>query len=187
MLRRKHLPAILLIALLLVSCSNPRADYEEVQKLQDAAEQVLQRSPDYDVRIKSCDDAISALQRFLDKHKEGEWTDVARNALASWQARKSNFEREINSLMEQLSSQLRERAIEEAKKVHPASNIENLNLENRARRKEGYNILLNDTYSIRMRGAILGTHIFKLTVRVSGSIAMDSKKIFVDENARVEE
>lgn len=175
------------IAILQFSCANPKADYVEVQKLQDAAEQVIQRSPDYDTRIKSCEDAINALQTFLNTHKEGDWTNIAKNALSSWQARKASLAQELSSLSEQLYSRLKTRAIEESKKIHSASNIETIELGNRVKTKEGDAIKVIDTYSVRMRGAILGTHVFKLTVHVSGGIAMNTKSVFVNENANVEE
>jgi len=178
---------IICVALLLFSCANQKADYEEVQKLQDAAEQVIQRSADYDTRIKSCDYAINSLQRFLDKHKEGEWKNVAKNALSTWQARKASFEQELTSLSELLYSQLKERAIQESKKVHPASKVDSISLVNRTKSKEGNTTKVSDTYFVRMGGIIVGTHIFKLFVRVSGGIAMDSKRVFVDESASVEE
>jgi PBP1b-binding outer membrane lipoprotein LpoB len=178
---------IAFIFLVLSSCANPKADYEEVQKLLSASEQTIQQTADYDIRIKSCDDAMGALQAFLNKHKEGEWTNVAKNSLAAWESKKSAFQQELNSLSEELFSQLKKRAIEESKKVHSFSNIENINLENRAKSKDGYLLLVTDTYSVRMRGAIVGTSIFKLVVKVSGRIAMDSKQVFVDERATVEE
>ena len=41
-----------------------KADYEKVQKLQDANEQIIQRTADYEIKIKACDDSISSLQGF---------------------------------------------------------------------------------------------------------------------------
>lgn len=176
-----------LIALVLESCADPKKDYEDVQKLQDAAEQVIQRSPDYDTRIRACDNAIGAIERFLQEHKEGEWSNIAQNALSSWQSRKTSLEQELTALSELLYSKLQDRAVSECKKIHPASNIEEVKLDNRATTKDGNNVRVSDTYSVRMRGAVLGTHIFKLTVRVSGWIAMDSNRVFVDETAIVDE
>ena len=45
---------------------------------------------------------------------------------------------------------------------------------------------MKDTYSVRMRGTVAGVHIFKLTVKVAGHIAMNSKSVLVD-SALVEE
>src|SRR5258707_1298958 len=50
-----------------------------------------------------------------------------------------------------------------------------------------YDIRINQIYSVRMRGALLGTSIFKLAVYTSGRIAMDSKSVSVDDRANVEE
>jgi len=176
-----------LLSVVFISCSSQKADYEEVQKLQDAAEQVFQRTVDYDVKIKACDDAINVLQTFLTKHKEGEWSNIAKSALDSWQSRKSAVQQESGTLMESLYSQLKQRAIDETQKAHPASRIENIVLANRVSNKEGSKMAINDIYHVRMKGTILGTHIFKLTVRVSGHVVMDSKAIIVDEKVIVEE
>jgi len=174
------------IVLLLFSCADPKGDYEKIQKLQDANEQVIQRTADYDIKIKACDDSIKSIQGFLEKHKEGEWSKVAKNALQSWESRKAVYNREINSLTEQLFPLLQKRAVEESTKAHRASKLETMNLVTRDKSKEGNNINVKDTYSVRMRGTLAGVHIFKLTVKVTGHIAMDSKSVFVD-SALVEE
>ena len=174
-------------ASLSISCANPKADYQEVEEVLSATEQSIQQTSDYDVRIKACDDAITSLQAFLGKHKDGEWADVATSALSAWQSKKSAFQQELNSLFDELSSKLRDKSIEECKKVHPVSNIENIILTSSQKSKDGYNLTVNEAYSVRMRGALLGTSIFKLMVHTSGHIAMDSKKISVDDQAPVEE
>ena len=100
-----------------------KADYEKVQKIQDANEQIIQRTADYDIKMKACDDSINSLQDFLEKHKEGEWSKLAKNSLQSWESRKTTFKREINSLTDRLFPLLQKRAVQESQKIHRASKI----------------------------------------------------------------
>lgn len=166
---------------------NRKLDFEAVQKLQDAAEQIMQHSTDYAVRMKSCDDIINSLQTYISKHPEGEWTTSAKTALMSWESRKATLEQELSSLSNKLYGLLKERAIQEAKKVHSMSNIEEVRLDSRDNKAVGANIQVTDVYAIRMRGAIFGSQIFKLKVTVSGSIVPETKGVFVDKSATVEE
>ena len=55
---------LFLISVLILAWSSQKADYEDVQRLQDASEQVMQHSSDYDVRLKACGDKLlSQLER----------------------------------------------------------------------------------------------------------------------------
>jgi hypothetical protein len=67
-----------LFSLILFSCSSAERDYRSVQNFQDAAEQIMQHSFDYDAKIKSCNDVIAVLNGFLQKHSSGEWASTAR-------------------------------------------------------------------------------------------------------------
>ena len=159
----------------------------DVQKLLDASSQTIQQTADYDVKIKACDNAINALQKFLYEHKEGEWSDIAQNNLTAWKSRRSTFQQEITSLSQELSNQLMQKAISESDKRHFLSNVESIRLENRSQSKEGYTIQVKDAYAVRMRGALIGRDIYKMTVYVSGRIDMSLKKVFIDDNASIEE
>jgi hypothetical protein len=179
--------ALLISTLIFISCSDPEGDYKNVQKLLAASENILENSYDYDILIKTCDDAINILEKYLEAHKEGNWSEVAKNSLLSWKSRKISFEQELNYLLEQLHDQLKTRAEKEAKKKHPISKIESINLDDRIKTKVGNSIQVMDTYSIRMVGAILGKNIFKLSINVSGSLAMDTQTITVDEKVIIDE
>jgi hypothetical protein len=108
-------------------------------------------------------------------------------ALLSWQSRRDALQQELTLLNEKLTKMLMQRAVSEANKQHSFCNIEDIKLEHRGTKKEGVNIIVNDNYFIRMKGALLGFHIFKLNVKVSGKIAMDTKEVTVDDKAIVEE
>jgi len=177
----------LLAVLLLLSCANPKADYEEVQKIQTAAEQVVSTSADYDVRINECDNVIRALEGFLNKHKEGEWAATARADLGSWQSRKAVLQNEINSLSAELSARLRLKAAEESTRKHPFSSLELIYREDQTRIKQGSNLLVKETYSVRLLTGLFGLRVLKLTTTVSGGIAMDSKKVFVDDGVQIQQ
>jgi hypothetical protein len=80
-----------------------------------------------------------------------------------------------------------QKAISESDKRHFLSNVESIRLENRSQSKEGYTIQVKDAYAVRMRGALIGRDIYKMTVYVSGRIDMSLKKVFIDDNASIEE
>ena len=162
-------------------------DFEAIQKLQDAAEQVMQHSTDYVVRTKSCNDIINSLQTYISKHPEGDWTASAKTALMSWESRKTTLEQELSSLSNRLYGQMKDRAIVEAQRVHGMSNVEEVRLDKRDKKAIGANIQVTDVYAIRMRGAILRSSIFKLKITVSGGIDPATKRVFVDDNVVVEE
>lgn len=130
---------------------------------------------------------VRVLDEFLRKHPQGEWSDVARTALQSWQSRKTTLSSERSSLVEELGTRLRNRSIEAARNAHGMSNVESVDLESRDQRTEGNRILITDIYAVRMKGAILGMHIFKLRITASGYIATDEKKVVVNDRVNVQE
>lgn len=147
----------------------------------------MQNSTDYVIRMKNCDDIISLLKNYISKHPEGELTTSVKTSLMSWQSRKAILEQELNSLSNKLYSQLQDRAIFEAQKVHRMSKVERVNLEERKRETIGIKIHVTDIYAIRMRGTIIGKSIFKLNVTVSGNIDTATKQIFVNDKVKVDE
>jgi len=176
-----------IFAFVFYSCSNPESDYREVQKLLDMSDKVIQQTADYDIKIQACDNAINVIQKFLGKYKEGEWSDVAHNNLSAWESRRSVFLQEKTSLFQELFDQLLQKAMTESNKRHILTNVESIRLENRSQSKEGYTIEVKDIYAVRLKGAIIGRDIFKLLVEVSGRIDMSLKKVFVNNNASIEE
>ena len=172
-----------LVLALFSSCSDQKADYEAVQKIQDASELTIQRTSDYDIKGKACDDAISSLQAFLSKHSDGDLANAARTALASWQSRKASFQNEINALSKQLVQLMINRATELADQHHPLSKIEKIDLANRQTNKDGSTITVNDSYALKMRGKIIGRQVFNFTVKVSGHISTDKKVVAVDKSS----
>ncbi|RPH52423.1 MAG: hypothetical protein EHM85_02885 [Desulfobacteraceae bacterium] len=168
------------------SCANSKAEYEEVQKLQNITEQTIQHTSDYDLKIKACDGAINVLNDFVTKHKDGKWNTTATTALQSWESKKYSLQQEIELLTKKLSDLMNYRAFEEANKLHPGSRIEQLSLSVHKSEKYGTKFIFNNTYSAKMRGAFLGKHIFNFVVKVSGHIATDTKQAVVD-SATIEE
>jgi hypothetical protein len=71
--------------------------------------------------------------------------------------------------------------------THAWSDIEQMVLDKRERQKNGNKIVFTDIYSIRMRGKIVGTNIFKLQVTATSEISMDSKTVVAMGNPKVEE
>jgi hypothetical protein len=185
---KTYLATLLVSLVTLAGCSSStKPDYEAMQKVLDASERTIAQTYDYQIRIKTCQDAIGVLNAFLQKHHNGDLPTAARDALAAWESKKAALEQQFNQLSGELSDQLRQKAIDESNEAHPLSGVENIVLQNRATSKTGYTIFVTDTYSVRMKGAMIGYHIFKLLVTVSGYMRMDSNTVFVDKNASVEE
>ncbi len=165
---------------------NRKVDFEEVQKLQDATEQVMQHTTDYAVRTKSCDIVINALDTYLARHTEGEWIAPAKTALASWQSRKDTLEQELASLSDKLYGMMKARAIQAAKNRDGRSKVEEIKLDNREKKTLGANIQVTDVYAVRMRGSLSGSSTIELKITVSGRIDPVRKKVYVDEKPIVE-
>ena len=172
--------------LFLPSRSEPKAGYDTVQKIQEASELTIERTSDFDVKIKACDDAINALQSYLTKHQEGELTHTAKTALDSWLSKRASLQHEITSLSDKLYQLMKDRATQLASRHHPASKIENMYLADRQTKKVTDKIAVNDSYTVKMRGAIFGKEVFNFLVKVSGHVSTDSKSVTVD-NAVIEE
>ncbi len=98
-----------------------KSDFDRIQDLQEATENIMQYSFDYDVRTKSCEDMTQALEQFLSKHSKSEWTACVQTALMSWKSKEDNLIRQLGSLFNKLSNLMEQRATDEAKKVHPVT------------------------------------------------------------------
>ena len=185
-MRKFHILLSFLAFLILPSCSDQKADFDSVQKIQDTSELTIQRTADYNIKAKACDDAINALQSFLAKHTDGEWANTARTALDSWHSRKSSLQQEFTSLSQKLYQLMSTQAVQLADKHHPASKIEKIELSDRKSTIDGPKIVVNDVYSVKMRGQIIGMHVFNFKVNVSGHISTDTKNVAV-ENSSIDE
>jgi hypothetical protein len=93
---------LLIITFIFISCSNPQKIFGEVQKLQDASNQTILQTRDYDIKINVCENTIDTLQKILDKHRENDWSNVAIYNLKAWESRKAAFLQEITSLHNKL-------------------------------------------------------------------------------------
>jgi len=183
----ERLLLILLFCLTLFSCSSPEEEYKKLQGLQKSAEEIIEGTTDYDIRISSCNSVISAFQDYLGRYKSGEWSDIAKAALQSWQNRRTTWINEKNGLIKKLDKLLIDKVIEEAFLVHPMSNIKKIEISDREKWKVGPDILIKYKYAIRMRGALLGTHIFKLEVTITGKIDTKMKNVFIIGDVIVKE
>ncbi len=162
-------------------------DFQKIKDLQDAAEDVIQHSFDYAVRIKSCSDMISALQSYLSKHPSGEWSTSAQTALMSWESRKTALLQDLRSLLGKLSSLLQQHAVQEAQKRHNWSKVERMQLQSSDTTSSGGLIYVTSTYAVRMVAILMRTDIFKLQITVSGEIDPQRNQATVDSNVQVVE
>lgn len=162
-------------------------DYQGLKIAQEASEQVLRTTYDYDVRNQACDNVIHALQIFLSKYTDAEETPIVQTSLEAWKSRRSELDKELTSLLVQFHRLSKEKATQAATRQHSWSHIESIELENSEKLTEGVNIVARDVYAVRMVGNILATSIFKLKITVGGTIAADTKRVSVEEKPTVEE
>jgi len=164
-----------------------KSDFDRIQELQEATENIMQYSFDYDVRTKSCEDMTQALEQYLSKHPKSEWSTCVQTTLMSWKSKEDNLIRQLSSLFNKLSNLMEQRATEEAKKVHPRSNVEKLQIESTNTNTTGGNIKVIRSYAVRMHSATISKDIFKLDITVYGTIVPESKQVFVDDYTKVDE
>jgi hypothetical protein len=164
-----------------------REAYDKLQVALASSEQVMSATYDYDIKIQNCDDAINAIQNFLQSYDQTELGAPLQTTLIAWQQRKSACNEEFNSLDEELFNLCKAKAIDVAEAQHSMSYVETINLASQKKTKDGNKVILNNAFDVRMRGSVIGKHIFKLKVFVDGYFAMDTKKVGVYDNARVEE
>ena len=164
-----------------------KSDFDRIQKLQDATENIMQYSFDYDVRTKSCEDMTQALEQFLSKHPKSEWNACVQTALMSWKSKEDNLVRQLGSLFNKLYNVMEQRATDEAKKVHPRSAVEKVQIESSNTNTTGGNIQVIRSYAIRMHSTLVSKDIFKLDITVYGNIVPESKQVFIDDYTKVDE
>lgn len=167
--------------------SGAKKDYEKLSQLQQDAEQSFLETHDFDIKIKSCDNIINSLNQFIKKYPKDKWGDTATTALETWTTKKSALVSQENMLIMKLSSLLSQKAREAAQKKHKMSNVESFDLASQEKHIEGDKLNLINTYSVRMKGKLLGKSIYKLSISTSGSINIEDKMTTVNDNAQVEE
>ena len=161
--------------------------YAKLRTTLGSSEQVMSSTYDYDIKMKSCDDAVGSIQEFTRRFADSEFNPFLQTALISWQQRKSACQEELNSLLGKFAEISRDKAVDLATAQHLMSNIEKIELSSREKHKDGNKIRISDVYNVRMQGIILGTSIFKFNVHVNGYIAMDTKAVGLYNDAYVEE
>ena len=162
-------------------------NYEVLEQLQASAEQLLQHATDFDVILEACDNVIRALDQHSTKHPDNQHAAITKTMLTSWQTRKSTLESEFTLLHEKLYERLRSKCTAAAQKHHSMSNLEAFTLDSRKEVKENAKIVIRDTYDVRMKGKLLGRHIFKFKVSATGFIDMANRQIGVADSTTIEE
>jgi hypothetical protein len=167
--------------------SGEKKDYEKLIKLQQETEQNLSQTYDFDIKISSCDNIINALNKFIKKYPDSERTDTAQIGLQSWYLRKFKLTSQLNSLVNELSSHLSEKAKVAAQHKHKLSKIEQFDNISQNKHTEGSKIFMTNVYTVSMKGKIIKKSTFNFKITVSGSIAIDDRRITSDENPQFED
>lgn len=165
------------MAVVFVSCSNPKADFDETKKLLDANEAILSNSLDYQLKYKTCSSSIAFLQSFISKHEKGEWVEVARGMLEMWTQKRAEIENTINTLASKLQNAAIKRAAEEAKNQHLLCNINTYEAESTPISFDGSGMYINGKYVFHLQGAILGIDRYDVAVELSAHYDYASKQI----------
>jgi outer membrane murein-binding lipoprotein Lpp len=177
---------VLVAVSLFAGCSNEVEDFQKIHQLLTYDEQAIQHTNDYDVRIKVCSSAVQALQKFIESYPLGDSTNRARNLLSIWEVRHEEAVREKTTLMNRLYSLLKERAVQEARNIHPFSRVaDDASLDRREEWRQGSMIEVNDHYTITLREEAKVKRVFKLKVSVSGNLSIDTRKIALDDRVNV--
>ncbi len=161
--------------------------YETLEQLQASTEQLLQHTTDFDVILAACDSVIQTLNQHLAKHKDGQKAAIMKTMLKAWQSRRSTFESEFTLLHEKLYDELKSKCTAAAQEHHRMSNFEAFTLDFRKKVKDNGKIVIRDTYDVRMKGALLGKHIFKFRVSATGFIDMVTNRISVADSVTIQE
>ena len=183
---------VLCSLLLLVSaeegCSNEAGEFRRTQHLLAENQQAMQRSLDYDVRIKLCESSVQSLQQFVESYPHGDSIGTARSLLNLWSVKHDETAREKASLMSRLYLLLKGKALQEARHQHPLSKSpEDVVLQNREEWKQGSLIVVRDIYSVTMHEASKAEILIKMKVSVSGSVSMETRRVFVDDAVNITE
>jgi hypothetical protein len=167
--------------------SGEKKDYEKLIKLQQETEQNLSQTYDFDIKISSCDNIINALNKFIKKYPDSERTDTAKIGLQSWYLRKSKFISQLNSLVNELSSNLDKTARDAARHKHKLSKVERCDNISQNKHTEGSKIFMTNVYTVSMKGKIIKKSISNFKITVSGSISIDDRTIFIDDKPQIED
>lgn len=164
-----------------------KGDYEKLIKLQQKTEQTLLQTYDFDIKISNCDNVINSLDKFIKKYSSSEWSDTAIAALESWKSRKIKLTSQYSTLINELSSSLQDNAEKAANHKHKMSTIVRIDLISQSKHTEGSKLSLTNQYTVSMIGKILKKAIYTLKITTSGSISIDDRIIFVNDNPQIEE
>ena len=167
--------------------SGEKKDYEKLIKLQQETEQNLSQTYDFDIKISSCDNIINALNKFIKKYPDSERTDTAKIGLQSWYLRKFKLTSQLNSLVNELSSNLDKTARDAARHKHKLSKVERCDNISQNKHTEGSKIFMTNVYTVSMKGKIIKKSISNFKITVSGSISIDDRTIFIDDKPQIED
>jgi len=122
----------------------------------------------------------------LQDFSSGQQVDLARISLQSCETKKEDLTNKINDLHHRLNNLLESKVKEAASKKHVFSNITKIEAPKPTINKQGYKIIVNNTYQIRMEGILLG-RISKLSVHVTGWIDQEKDEVHVSNDVKIEE
>jgi hypothetical protein len=154
-------------------------NYDDVMRTQQASEQNQNLTNDFDIKMKCCDDAIGAIDKFLGRYPHDGAQPELNTALLSWRDHKAALEQELNSLYQKAYNLNKANASNAAKIQHSMSYINKIDLEKSEKEKRGDKIFVTDIYSIRMVGRILAYNVYNFKVKSVARISMENQTVEV--------
>ena len=170
---------LLFIVLIINGCSSEKEDFVELQNELSLIENTIEQSYDYEFRISSSDVALEKIEKFLKSHNGSEYNKLGAGLKTIWEEKNQKYLKEkveIESLFfKKLGNMLRK----EAFRIHPASKIEAITEETITTKKDNLKLHSIGKYSVRMKGAFLGIHVFKIEIKYEAEMDIVNKSFNV--------
>jgi len=167
--------------------SEGKKDYRKLIELQHSTEQNISQTYDFDYKISSCDNVINSLDRFIREHHDSEVADKAKIDRSDWVARKIAIKSKLESLTQELSSSLHDKAVQAAKhKRKLLFKVDKIDQISQDRHTDGAKLVITNVYAVRMK-SIIGGVISNLTITATGTIGIDDRRLLIDDNPKIAE
>ena len=159
--------------------------YKKTNEIVEEASKIIKSSFDFDVITTAYTKIVNTLEEYISQNPNNDRTEQSELALSSWKSKVVSFEKEINQLKNKLNQELKNKCKGVANKHHSMSKIELQTLKDSSSTKNGDLINTFHTYQIKMKGKILGTHVFNFQVKVNGYINMKTKTVSVNDKTEI--
>ena len=167
------------ISFLIVSCSNPKDDYQTLLNKISEQEQTISQSYDFDFKIESSESNVKLADQFIAKNTEGEFHKLAVDLRSVWVEKTSGFRYEKEQFYSDFKNRIGEEVKADVLSKHPISNIKEMKSDKLSITKEGDKLIANCVFRTRLRGLFLNTEVFETRTEAVAEISLKSKEFKV--------